>query len=1040
MNGFIGTFRQHVGGGVALSLVCVVALALFACRLSGAAPADEAADAGLRLRDFLGRTWRNESVSFALPEADLERAQKGYALLGPDGKAVTYQLVPGAGDAPPTVEFLTNLDPFEERVYRFGDKPQQVQTDLKVEETATSIRLSNALTGVSVLKALKDGLGPIESVRLNSGKWVGGSRIEGEVTAYKTELTARGPVFAEVACTAKLGEKGTWEVRFRVEAGEPVVLVDERFQAGGKSAFVVSLGRGLSPDHLLYRYGKGMPGAANAVGKLEAWKIAPREKAPAFVLVPWLPWWEGQRENTWFGLFREDGTDLLSVGAREPSVWLTPWQRAAGKRMPRIRVTLEGEDLAMRLPLDGGERKWMLAALDKDESTTILKEKNLRRAPLPQQYLVKHGDFPLDRVKDYVYEWEADVENHPRLFITKEGVDEYRKTFQPNPPTLEGYRAGRLHSHNLDGPIAYYLGTDDAALGKRLTDTAVSWVQNSVNMYLHQDSLVTLGFAPHHQTQVLVSMNLTDAILSSKHLTPQMRARVLGQIAFLGYTVNRDDYWSPQRGYSANPNMTSTVAAYQAVIAGIIPKHPMAKTWMDRAMAELKDNQLDTWSDDNGGWLEAPHYAMVSYDYMLGCFLMAHNAGFNDYLYDPKMKKVIEWFGKISTPPDSRLGGRRHKPPIGNTYIGEPCGEFAQVAYLWREKDPEFASVMQWMFRQHGSYASPGIGGFYPTLAGYRTIMSDPNIAPKAPAWKSELFPETGVILRNKYPCDRETQLHMIAGRNHAHYDRDSGSITMWGKGRILADDFGYTGYGIGEDHSLVESPIAPASPTMKIEAFAPADEFDYVRGVKQGWTRQIAFVKDPDPLAPNYFVLCDSLAKETSAVWRLWLTAEKVSVEGRRALVVGKEDVDMDILFLLPANVQLKTQEKSCSSHGMRADGRQMRMTTTQLGVIANVAKGRGFAAVLYPRLKEEKPATLTPIAGGKGVKVQSAAGTDYVFLSPAAFEFKDGGVAFSGTVGAAQMRGKRLVLSLGAAGSITAGGKTLEAKQAASKVFETE
>jgi hypothetical protein len=45
---------------------------------------------------------------------------------------------------------------------------------------------------------------------------------------------------------------------------------------------------------------------------------------------------------------------------------------------------------------------------------------------------------------------------------------------------------------------------------------------------------------------------------------------------------------------------------------------------------------------------------MVSYDYLVGCFLMAHKAGFNDYLFDPKMGKVIEWMAKISTPPKKR--------------------------------------------------------------------------------------------------------------------------------------------------------------------------------------------------------------------------------------------------------------------------------------------------------------------------------------------------------------------------------------------------
>jgi len=361
-------------------------------------------------------------------------------------------------------------------------------------------------------------------------------------------------------------------------------------------------------------------------------------------------------------------------------------------------------------------------------------------------------------------------------------VDKFRKSFQADEKLRAGYRSNQLHFYNLDGFLSYFLGTGDAELGKHLLDTVVPWVQDNVNMYLNQEDHVAHGFAPHHQTRVLIALNVLDVALASEQVTPEMRERLLAQITFIGYTVNSDDYWSPESGFAANPNTTTTVAAYQSAIGCFLPTHPKAKEWVARGMKELKEVQLDTWSDANGGWLEAPHYAMVSFDSMLGCFLMAHNAGFNDYLFDPKMKKVIEWMAKISTPPDARINGIRHRPAIGNSYMFEPSSEFAHVAYLWKDKDPEFASNMQWMWRQQGSYPQPGIGGFFATLAGYRTMLLDPDIPEKAPAYGSELFPETGVMLRTGFRGDRETQLHLIVGNNHAHYDNDSGSVTIGGR------------------------------------------------------------------------------------------------------------------------------------------------------------------------------------------------------------------------------------------------------------------
>jgi hypothetical protein len=419
---------------------------------------------------------------------------------------------------------------------------------------------------------------------------------------------------------------------------------------------------------------------------------------------------------------------------------------------------------------------------------------------------------------------------------------------------------------------------------------------------------------------------------------------------------------------------------------------------------------------------------------LLACFLMARNAGFGDHLLDPQMRKVGEWFAKSSTPPDSRLCGHRHFAPLGNTYISEPTGEFAVLAGLWKERDPAFASQMQWMHRQQGSPATPGIGGFFASFAGYRTLLVDDSIPATAPSYTSELFPETGVVLRNGFPSGRETQLYMIAGSNHDHYDKDSGSVTLWGKGRIVADDFGYYGYVTGEDHSMLMSAAAPDITTMKITEFNAASRLDYVRGEKLAWTRQILFSKDPDPLGPNYFVFCDSLAEPADAVWRLWLTCSNVTLSGPTARVEGTEDVNTDIFFAQPTTPQLKTETIArTSGSGISPTGQQGPTTTTQTGVIAELHNGDTQLVVVYPRLKSQPPAVVTTMADGKGVKVETEAGTDYLFVSKQRFQFHQGDLAFDGTAGAIQVRPNGTFLSLGAAGRIAFGEQSLEAPAAA-------
>ncbi len=1006
-----------------------------------------AADDSFRIADYLGRTWRNELVRFPLTDAQLKAAQASKTIVGPDGKAVAYQIAPG--EKTTQVVFAVDLNPFESREYRFNSKAADT-SDLRIIETDERVALINNQVGISLRKSLKPGEGPITGVLLQSDQWIGGSRLETgrqvrNVESVTTEIIARGPVFAEAVCRVKFEQNGLWELKVRVQAGEPVVLIDESFSLGTDVNFVLDLSRDFEPTGILYRHGAGHVGK-NANERLDAVDAAtnPGTRAgtvpPAFVLEPWLHWWERQRQGNWCGLYNEKSSDLLMLGAREPGVWVDPQQPHDTQSPPQVFITSDKGELAARFPLRGGTRKWMIGSFDKAASLSIMKETEtigargpitVLRATLPQKYLIKHGDFPLERVNNYVLDWPNDKASTARLFFSKAEVDALRRRFKPDPVLLDRYRQAPVASYAMDDVVLYYLGTNDAALGRHLAQQATTLIQAEVDRFLLQEHNPTLGAEPHRRAnELLPAINLAALVLASEHLQPEQRRRLQGQLAFLAYTVSRPDFYSQARGYAANPNMTSTVSAFQVLSAGAIPSHPMAPAWINGGLTELK-RELHAWSDENGGWLEAPHYAVVGWDYLIACFLAAHHAGLGDDLYDPRMKQVGDWLAKISTPRDWRVSGRRHLPPIGNTPTGEPTSEFGLLAYLWRDKDPDFAARMQWMYREQGEFASPGIGGFFPSLAGYRTFLLDERIPAKAPAYTSELFPQTGVVLRHGFPSDRETQLLLIAGNNHAHYDDDSGSFTLWGKGQILADDFGYTGIASAEDHNLVVSPsIAPMS-VMQIKEFATTDNLDYVKGQRGGWTRQIAFAKDRDPLGPNYFVIADTLDRPDPAKWQLWLTADQVTLGDRAALVEGKEDVNLEIVFASPAPVQLTTETKTRSSTGLTPNGEtRTPWPSTQTGVIASSSTG-SFVTVLYPRLKTQKPPLVTSLAEGRVLKVQSSDTTDYVFLSPSKFSFTLEDLSFEGTSGAVRVAANQVTLSLGSAGKLTAKGHELNAEK---------
>jgi len=176
----------------------------------------------------------------------------------------------------------------------------------------------------------------------------------------------------------------------------------------------------------------------------------------------------------------------------------------------------------------------------------------------------------------------------------------------------------------------------------------------------------------------------------------------------------------------------------------------------------------------------------------------------------------------------------------------------------------------------------------------------------------------------------------------------------------------------------------------MALQEFSTSSDLDYARGTRRGWQRQIALVKDADPLGPNYFVIADTLdAKSVPTVWRLFLYAAQITANGSAVTVTGKEDVDMEIIFVRPATVR----PVAMADH-----------------IEVPVGAEGTLTAVLYPRLKTEPPPKVQPLADGKGVEVETPAGTDYVFLSPTPFTFRRGDIAFDGKVGVVKARiGKR-------------------------------
>ena len=112
--------------------------------------------------------------------------------------------------------------------------------------------------------------------------------------------------------------------------------------------------------------------------------------------------------------------------------------------------------------------------------------------------------------------------------------------------------------------------------------------------------------------------------------------------------------------------------------------------------------------------------------------------------------------------------------------------------------------------------------------------------------------------------------------------------------------------------------------------------------------------------------------------------------------------------------------------------------MSLTQTALTASFMMRGSVCLLVYPRLRSEPSPKVIWHADGRIAEVISKMGSDFVFVAPKAdsddrdeFLTDDKQLSFRGQAGSAQIRGKRVTLTLGAAGEIRFGDKTLTANR---------
>jgi hypothetical protein len=1041
----------------------------------------DAAEKPILVADYVGRGWTNELVRFAFEAGKKECVAESVRMKGPKGP-VAAQLLDV--ECWPDTKFVRKaklafvvdqLAPLEKATYTvsYSDRPVSEPapaTDLKVIRTDKAIELTTAAFGVRIPV---DGLpGPISGLRFGDGAWMGASRLFGKEGAKNPSVRVldEGPVVGRVEVAYVFADDSCMTVRVAVAAGDAAARVEMPCSKDSpECGWELALDNAISTNGIALVVGRSpyartvrTPTPAtptNPVCYLHCWQacgwfpdsgsqisfgLTGKPVDIRFCANDAAAWVPGSEPQTYYPGVKSWNLDMIT----------TMWSGWQNRRIPFFRTDKGG--VALRVSVLSGCRTWTVG-----EGAPRIGRR-------------------LDVVKDYVLDWPtASKEKHPHLVVDRVDVEAALKREGIHSPVIKEY-LGSSYFPQSGG--AYLVSGDSKEIETRL--------QSARQL---KENLAKLGDIDVMRHTVPLAF-IYDAIADTGLLTPAERALCRAQLAYLAYYVADPETWDPTRGYcSGNPNMTCSYVIGPALIGCLFPDHPMAAQWIGNA-EQWMQRWLDEEVSEEGEWMcEGMHYGQVSLSPMTSFAVAARKAGYHDFFADPKFKKLALYFAKQYTPKDPRLKDVRNPPTVGRglSDIWSHSGVFAKALV---KSDPELSKALQWAWQQEG-------GRYYLEyyMSGHDYLYCDPTLPAQNPNWGSELFPHLGVIFRNGVGTPHENYVNYLTAVNALGnldvWTPNVGGLACWfAKGKPVSSAFNFeTGY--KEQHELSRDGVmlarnyAPGDKgapfgyyvSTTFEGFAALASADYCRSTfaitkpddrdwmsptplpawpkvkaatepKLQWTRQILFLRDPDPAGANYLVLRDSTSGGQPTMWQFRTYSEKIGTPdqttdltrfladkpgtnsvaarllpgGDRYTAIGQFGVDVEFFVAIPADTPRNTMRWGALSFHVGSQFMDF-LHLQQPG------DGAYFVAV-FPRQRAEEAPAFAQLADGRVIKVAGAFGVDYAFLSRDTAEAKADDASFKGTAATVQDRASGLALALAAGGSVAYKSYGLTAPMAAS------
>ncbi|MBS3762179.1 MAG: hypothetical protein KGZ25_02630 [Planctomycetes bacterium] len=798
-------------------------LAIFLCFSSAMA-----APAPLRritLSDHLDHTWRDELIRYRVEfEAGQVRPDE-LAVLDKNGKTVPIQLT-GIGTHADGSLAEVDLWLLVDELPAGGRKSWKVvrgerapaKTDLSIEKRGNFWQIETGQIGVRILAGRKKYKKPLRAektpvplagIRLQSGKWIGNGRWQTErgCTGYRSEVLARGPLFAEIRTQLHFTDDRHYTATYRVIAGQEVVLVEEEFNLGAPDRYVIpnygpkqrllwewwggTHGRAESANNFLFsicQKGTFVPSTARWMGhhstdervgsprknhRIVDYAIEYAKDRLDIVLNSYLQW--GNDESVFYAAWnKEKPKDAISVVAIRPSKWIHPDLRPHDPahlsqfvQTNNIQIrSADGPDLYLRAPVNMGKRAYLLATLDGEED---IPEDPLEFSRIGE-LLVKYGHKPLDKIKDWILKWDGQVP-HPRLFCKPGDMKTLSRRIESQAKKFRR-RYSNLYTYLTKGDreAARKAFQGNMSRMRRLRDGTLEGYGPHTNYLSH----MVWGIRMH---QIAAQM---DVLLASDVIDEKQREEARALLAYIGHCAwDKDHFPGRNQGFAwGAANMATNTLTARGMWGDLLAAHPLADKWAEEGARFPVYNLERYLHPESGVTQECPGYAGVDVTRDLVALQALQNRiDLSPIL--PRLKGLARWRLTAMPPPDVRFG-HRTLLTLGDTpYHGDNI--LGLLGMVLRPSSSDLAQQCLWAYRKSGGVNKPM----------FRFVI-DNSLPGAQPEVESRRFEGFGTIMRSGSMRDDEPFLcHYHGDFSWGHYHTDQGELIFYAKGAPLMMDFG---------------------------------------------------------------------------------------------------------------------------------------------------------------------------------------------------------------------------------------------------------